>query len=262
MRPLIVATCAALVLVASMAIRADVVTLRSGVKFTDVKAKPSATSHRLYFIDGSTIIISNSQIVSVRPGPTSWTEAVMIEPIRAEAFGHPDISPRESREIAEVPRARAWGPVLKSAVLPGWGQISEGRTVSGANYAVAALLLVHRYWTIRQDHARAEAEYNDPTLTGAVAAQTLTGRVSVTEAAAVNLTYLSAKERQVYRLEKQGNLSLFLLGSLWAWNMLDILSGGAPWEWKWLGNAQNPAHVSLVLCPGREGMLVAVRLIW
>lgn len=240
---------------------ADTVTLRSGIVFYDVKTRPAATSHHVYFIDGGIITLANSLISSVRPGPTTWTEPVFLalkKPPRT-------IKAREATETIPLPRQRSvpWTPILKSTILPGWGQFSEGRKISGSLYAAGAVFLFSRYWTIRQAHSRAEAEYNDPAFTGAVASQTLTGSMSIGQAAMINLTYLSGKEREVYRLEKQGNLTAFLLGSLWAWNLLDIVTEGAPWEWKWLGGGTSKStYLSVTFCPTPKGMLIAARMAW
>ena len=66
---------------------------------------------------------------------------------------------------------------------------------------------------------------------GAVAAQAWSGSLSVFDATLINISYLSRKEQEVYHLQGEGNTMVNLFGFIWAWNMLDIVSGRTLW-WK------------------------------
>jgi len=212
-------------------LRADIVILRSGTRYADVKAQPIGESHRILFPDGGVFVISNSAIRSLKRAPTSWITVQppapqRTIPIRVEPIA-PPARPREP--------AQALSPALKSMILPGWGQHSEGRPLAGLVYSSLSLITFQRYWTYRQQHAAAENDYNDPLPVGIVAAQTATGTLSLAQAALVNAAYLGQKERKVYRIQQQGNNALLVLSAIWFWNILDIGRGGVPWEKRWTG---------------------------
>ncbi|MBI3395065.1 MAG: hypothetical protein HY042_04455 [Spirochaetia bacterium] len=219
---------------------ADVVVLRGGARYDDVKTQPSGESHRILFKDGHINVVPNSQIKSLRRAPTTWTEPVRPEVEQPKKPVEPQTDPRdETPRIEPVVKpaepTRNWGPVFKSALLPGWGQYDEGRSTSAAVYAATYLFAVQRYWTLRNAHAVAQADYNDPLPVGSVAGQTLNGSLTVAQAAVINFAYLSNIERRVHRLQKQGNEMVLIISVAWGWNMLDILRGGTPWERQWFG---------------------------
>lgn len=221
---------------------ADRVALKSGMVYHDVKAEPTGNAHRISFSNGMIKFIPNSQIRSVRPGPLTWR--FPYRPPVQKQLPIPERSPDEKPEKDPVKRpeefrkppestleqtwhpGKDWGPVLKSAFLPGWGQYSIGEKRNGALFAASSLLVFYRYWTLRQQHAAAEADYNDPGPVAAIAAQSQTGAFTVLDVTALNLVYLSAKERRVYRLQNEGNAMLGLFTFLWGWNMLDISCRG------------------------------------
>lgn len=270
----------------STPLRADDVVLRSGVRFRDVKTEPSGHSHRILFRDGRVQVVPNAQIRSLRPAPTTWTKAVPPEPQHEPAAKPVEpvpVAPVEpdppATDIPAVPETNTapengpipdsrpelpakngipWTPVLKSAILPGWGQYSLGREQTGALYAATSLFILQRYWTYRQRHATAEAEYNDPVPVGAVASQTLTGGVSLLDAAATNLIYLSDKERKVHSLEKQGNSMVLAFTLIWGWNMLDILYTGSPWSRERLNSRTMPPRAIPVVTLQKDSITAAV----
>jgi hypothetical protein len=235
---------------------ADIVILRSGVQYTDVKARPTGSAHTLYFRDGSVRRIPNSQIQSVRPMPTTWSRPANSEPIpapqsdlkRQPELPAPSATEAGSRENSilseDATSAFELTPIYKSAILPGWGQYSEGRVASGAAYSLGSLFLWQRYWSLRQRHSVAEADYNDPWPTAAVAAQTLNGNLGVFEAVGINLLYLAQKEAAVFKLETEVNNTVFAISLLWAWNMLDIVFGGLPWERNWFSQQEAAAPLA------------------
>ncbi len=231
------------------ALLADVVILRSGIRYTDVKAEPSADSHRIRFQDGRIQIVPNSEIRSVRPAVTTWSQPHIIEmpnivtnpvPVVSEA---PTVQSPDAGRHGLPSTGRPMIPILKSTIFPGWGQLAEGRNIAGTVYASATLIALQRYWTFRQEHAAAQRDYNNPIPVGLVASQTITGSLGVAEAAAINFMYLSRKESEVYRLQEKGNTILMVLPILWIWNLLDIAYGGVPWEKRWFGSSRDSAPV-------------------
>ena len=272
-----------------LGVHADVVTLKSGIRYYDVRARPRGNLHVVLFQDGRVRRVPNSAIRSLRPGPTTWSKAKRasvprpLGPVRVESEV-PEVAalsriPRERFALDSLPLrprlyepagaelrpaqpSREWGPILKSALLPGWGQYATGRRWTGWAYAGTSLLFLERYWTVRRRHTAAEADYNDPLPVGAVAAQSLTGAIGVGEAAAINLAYLSGKERAVYRLQKRGNNMALLFGLSWVGNILDILHGGPPWEKPWLtaAKAQPTVAWDLRVSPGSFLFVVSMRL--
>jgi len=225
------------------------VVLRSGITYADVKAEPAGQSHRIHFRDGSLQVLPNSLIRSVRPGPTTWTHPVTpIEPPKTviqPSVRTPELptKPLQRTDRPVVAEGSKWGPIVKSAILPGWGQYSQGREVPGALYAIGSVLAFQNYWMYRQKHAAAQREYNDPVPVGAVATQTLTGSVTLSQAAGINLFYLSGIESRVYRLQSQGNAMVVIFGLIWGWNMLDAVYGGMPWEKRWFRSTAS-GHIS------------------
>lgn len=252
MRPILAAAAGLLAVAFSAGVNADSITLKSGVHYNDVKTRPSAGKHTVYFRDGRVLVISNSEIRSVRPNPTTWQKAVRPVPEPKVEIAHPSLHAIMAAGVASrslpLPNAAdnatdKWGPVLRSAVLPGWGQYSSDRPKAGILYASGIALLFQQYWVVRNQHAAAERAYNDPLPVGAVALQSLTGGIGLGEAAAINLTYLAIKERDVFRLQKRGNNLVLLMGLAWSWNMLDIVYGGVPWEADWFGKKDRNAAV-------------------
>jgi hypothetical protein len=69
---------------------------------------------------------------------------------------------------------------------------------------------------------------------GAIVSQSLSGNLTLEQAAITNLAYLAEKERRVFQLQNEGNNILLLLGLLWGWNMFDVIYGGQPWEKQWI----------------------------
>jgi len=225
---------------------ADRVALKSGMVYHDVKAEPTGNAHRISFSNGMIKFIPNSQIRSVRPGPLTWqfpyrppvqkplpvadkkAENTPVDTPEKPTRKRPDELRKPTEATAEQNwhPGKDWGPVLKSAILPGWGQYSIGEKRNGALFAASSLIVFYRYWALRQQHAAAEADYNDPVPVAAIAAQSQTGAFSVLDVTAMNLFYLSEKERRVYRLQNEGNAMLGLFTFLWGWNMLDISCRG------------------------------------
>lgn len=215
-------------------LNADVVILRSGLHYSDVRVQPFAESHRILFSSGRVLIIPNSEIRSVRPGPTTWNQPAQaigsaksrsVEPIHSIT---PSVEQGDSTEKVRLSEYR-WKPIIKSAVFPGWGQYAEGREGAGSLYTISTVLALQQYWTLRQKHEEAERDYNDPRPVAAVVVQAWAGSLSILDAAAINIAYLSQKERQVHNLQEQGNNMASVLMLIWGWNMLDIVSGKALW---------------------------------
>lgn len=227
--------CAATLIVPGM-LRADTIVLRSGIRYADVKVQPVGESHRVFFEDGRVHLISNSDIRSVRRGPTTWTTVRSVDvPKPQEIVPAPEpVKPPPVREPAPL-----LSPLLKSIVAPGWGQYAQGRPLAAALYSSLTLLTFQRYWTYRQQHAAAERDYNDPMPVGLVAAQSTTGVLTVGQASLMNIAYLGQKERKVYAIQRQGNNMFLLLSAVWVWNILDIGRGGVPWERDW-SRVRNP----------------------
>lgn len=276
---------ALIVVLGPASLPADTVVLRSGIRYYDVKTRPVGESHRIAFQNGRVVIAKNSTIRSIRPQATSWRRPTTARKAsrRAETKKAPAGSaelPAEKKMglavrsirpdpdfVVRVPRpppvptkpTREWGPVIKSVLLPGWGQIAVERKVPGFVYAGLSLFVFREYWTLRQEHAAAEAQYNDPVPVGGVAALALTGSLSLTQAAAINLAYLSQQERRVFELQTRGNNALLALGLVWGWNVLDILFGGPPWETTWFASQAVRSGPIYALQPRHDGLGVAVR---
>ena len=219
--------------------RADVVVLRSGVRYSNVKAVPMANSHRVQFPNGRVQTINNFEIQSVRPGPVTWSAPVHAGDHRSEVVTtRPVVPPRvvppaqvSEQKPAPAPAARdELSPVRKSALLPGWGQYAQKRPGASVLFALGTLLTFQNYWTIRQKHAAAERDYNDPIPVGLVAAQTLTGSLGVLQAFTINIAYLSNKERVVFERQNQGNLMFGALVSIWLWNVFDVIYHSPHWH--------------------------------
>ncbi|MBX7057201.1 MAG: hypothetical protein K1X75_04000 [Leptospirales bacterium] len=226
----------ALGIAAGRGLRADTVVLRSGEELLNVRVRPSGAAHTIYFPDGSRRRIANAQIRSIRSLPTSWEQSAQRPPAAAIQPAPAVTAPAGPLEPAlqEMPATgRNLTPIIQSAIWPGWGQYSEGRELHAAVYAIGAGFLLERYWRLRQRHSAAEADYNDPAPTGAVAFQTLNGRLSILQAATINVLYLASKERTVFALEKETNNTAIALSLLWAWNLVDIVFGGPPWQANW-----------------------------
>ena len=242
--------CVCLVCAASARSLADTVVLRSGVQLRNVKTSPIGEMHLIEFEDGTIEKIPNSRIRSLRRAATTWTRNQVKEPEAPKVVTPEPSLPASRRSLA---------PILKSAVLPGWGQISEDRVKTGMAYGAASILVFQRYWTYRQRHAAAQRDYNDPVPVGLVASQSVSGSLTLPQAAAINLAYLSQKEKQVYSLQRKGNNMLALLPAVWAWNMLDIVHGGVPWEKRWLGSAPREQVPVLCISSGPGSITAAVR---
>jgi len=226
--------------IATDIVHADRVALKSGMVYHDVKAEPTGNAHRISFSNGLIKFIPNSQIRSVRPGPLTWPfpyrppvqkplpdkkpENTQVNTPESQTRKRPDetLKPSDTTLEQTLHPGKEWGPVLKSAILPGWGQYSIGEKRSGALFATSSLFVFYRYYALRQQHASAEADYNDPVPVALIASQSQTGAFTVLDVTAMNLAYLSAKERRVYRLQNEGNAMLGLFTFLWSWNMLDI----------------------------------------
>lgn len=235
-------------------LEADTVILRSGLRYADVRAQPVGESHRILFYDGSVKIVLNSEIRSVKRGPTSWAT---IQPPPQEI-----VPPRIEPAPPVVPRPQSpwtFTPAMKSMLLPGWGQYAQGRPLAGAIYASLALATFSRYWIYRQRHSAAEADYNDPLPVGLVAAQSTTGALTIGQAALFNTAYLAQKETKVYQIQRQGNNTLMLLSFIWLWNMLDIGRGGVPWEKQWTGVQQQNRAPEFTVSLGRGSVGFAAR---
>lgn len=115
-------------------------------------------------------------------------------------------------------------------LLPGWGQYAQKRRGAAALFALGAIVTLQNYWTARQAHAAAESDYNDPVPVGLVAAQTLTGSLSILQAFTINIAYLSGKENVVFKRQNEGNLMLGALVSIWFWNVLDVIFHSDHWK--------------------------------
>lgn len=240
-------------------VHADTVILRSGQRHDDVKTRPSGASHIIYLRDGRSFRVPNGSIRSLRPGPTSWSQP-------APAAGRRRPRPRTILPVyAEPPSpalsssGEALPPWIKSAILPGWGQYAEDRKWSGIAYAAATALALQYYWGQRQAHSAAEADYNDPLPTGAIAAQTLNGSLSIVQAASINLVYLGAREQEVFRLERRVNNTVLALALIWTWNMLDIFSQGRPWSGELLSQQRDAPEATVVAEVGLD--FVGVRIL-
>ncbi|MCE9597368.1 MAG: hypothetical protein K8S54_05310 [Spirochaetia bacterium] len=243
----------------SVNLHADTVVLKSGVRYNDVKAEPIAQFHRIRFSDGRVEVLPNSIIRSVRPGATSWSQVYI--PVVPQKIPDP-VVPRPEIPLnpVKVP-AFVLTPTMKSVVFPGWGQYAEQRRITGAVYAAAGVLALERYWYFRQKHAAAERQYNDPIPVGIVASQSLTGSLSLVDAALINFVYLAGQEKKVYKLQNQGNSMIMAYGLVWAWNLFDIRAGGLPWERGWVGSARPVAHGTRpILYLQKDGLGVMVRI--
>ncbi len=262
----------------ALSLRADTIVLTSGVRYTDVKARPSGQSHVVSFRDGRVLRVPNRSIRSLRPGATTWTRPQVAVRKRADT-GTAAAKTNPKREATQRRRAtrlvritrgdprtivpgRPWGPLVKSAILPGWGQYSLERRLVGTIFAGAAVSAFAEYWSVRTRHANAERRYNDPTVVGLVSAQTLTGTLSLGQAAMLNLGYLGAIERRVIALERRGNLVAALLGIVWGWNMLDIYYGGPPWERPWFGRSVDSRKRTWSLSLERDRVSLGIQLRW
>lgn len=224
----------------SIRLEADVVVLRSGVRYPDVKAQPFGTAHRVVFVDGRVEWIPNSMIRSVRPGPTSWNQTQPVEPQKIPVDPPKTDPTPPQREVVKpavvvAPTGFRLTPAMKSVIFPGWGQLDQGRSRTGIAFAAAGAIALQQYWSYRQKHAAAERDYNDPVPVSAIASQSLSGSMSVTNVAVINFLYLASKERTVYKLQNRGNTMIGLYGLIWAVNLMDIRQGGMPWEVRWLG---------------------------
>ena len=121
-------------------------------------------------------------------------------------------------------------PVLKSAILPGWGQFAQERTGAAALFALGVFFTFQNYWTVRQAHAAAERDYNDPVPVGLVAAQALVAPLGIGQAFAINFGYLSNKESSVLDRQREGNMMLGAVLSIWFWNILDVIFHSDHWK--------------------------------
>ncbi|MBL8020165.1 MAG: hypothetical protein JNM27_10915 [Leptospirales bacterium] len=248
----------------SFRLEADVVVLRSGVRYPDVKAQPFGTAHRVVFSDGRVEWIPNSMIRSVRPAPTSWNQIQPVEPQKVPVDPprtEPTPPQREVVKPVVVPTGFRLTPAMKSVIFPGWGQLDEGRRGTGIAFAAAGAIALQQYWTYRQRHAAAERDYNDPVPVGAIASQSLSGSISVTNVAVINFLYLASKEKTVYKLQNRGNTMIGLYGLIWAVNLMDIRQGGMPWEVRWLGLRRGPeARVQPIFYMQKDGFAAMLRI--
>ncbi len=251
----------------SSSLKADTVILRSGTTYTNVITEPFSGSHKIQFSNGSILILSNSKIRSLRPGPIKWGQSLpTVKKLEPQPMESPSPHPAppvvlpEEQEEPEIgllqPKGYRWGPLLKSSILPGWGQYSEGRKWSGFLFAASSMIALQKYWTLRQKHAAAESDYNDPIPVGLVSAQAWTGSISIMEAAAINLTYLSQKESLVNRLQKQGNTMVGVLTIIWGWSIFDIVSGSFTLTHK---NSTVSFALSLIFQLQNDSMTVGIR---
>ena len=116
-----------------------------------------------------------------------------------------------------VERSRGLSPLVRSMILPGWGQYSTGHEWRGGLFFTAAVLSTGYYWNYRQEMRAAEARYNDMTVTGSLALA-MPGASGI----AASYLYLDGIKQESYALAQKGNNSLGALGLVWLWNVVDI----------------------------------------
>ncbi len=243
-------------------LRADTVELRSGVIFADVKAEPLGKSHRIRFGSGRVRMVANSAIHSVRPSPVRWNHPLVVRLVTQMVSppGQPTVPPENPSSESSTKIGINWGPILKSAILPGWGQYSVGRKWTGALYSTLTIYALERYWELRQKHATAQDEYNDPIPVSMVSYQAMIGAITIPQAGAINLAYLSQKEREVNKLETEGNNMVALLAFVWGWNMVDIAFGKSIWEKVFPGSGPGNQKIGFGVLVQRNSIMAGVRI--
>jgi len=109
-------------------------------------------------------------------------------------------SPLAAEEVRKSESARAFGPLEKSLLVPGWGQLSEKRYVEGALFLAAEALCV---WGIFASDHRGNESY-------------ALYQNAKNEDEAVNARRLAEK------YDSRRNQFLLGAASVWAANLLDI----------------------------------------
>ena len=238
-------------------IRSDVVHLKNGRSFHNVKTLNQGDSLFLVFAAGRVKRLRPGEIKKVVVKPVRWKKSVSrarLERLIREAVRRETEDMKKSvrkemkktaaqaartetnrlRRLDEQKRAllqkrereksrRRWNAFFRSAILPGWGQYYRGDTVQGLGYLAGSLFFLTRHRGLRRAHAKTQREYSDavPPLLGVTAFGP--------RASYLNYAYLRDRRRVLLLKERAANRVLGLLGAVYALNLLDaaFLNGPA-----------------------------------
>jgi len=184
-------------------LRADIVVLKNGTTYANVRAFPAGGVHRIMFQNGQAVVVPNAQIAKVRIAPVYWPPPKPVEK-----------PPEKVEKPVEKPATLALGPVLKSTILPGWGQASLGHYGRGAFFLGITGATAAQYWTYRGLHAEAQAAYSEQATPAFLSLQGNQGYLMFAG-------ILQQEKKVLLQREYQTNTMAAILGILWGWNIVD-----------------------------------------
>ena len=205
---------------------ADTVVLRAGGTLVNVVTVPAENGTLVIFRTGQVRKLADGDVLRVRIGPVSWppglsgsavnqlVEERVSEFLRREKAGKSAVSAvGHHRE-----QAGTGGFLWRSALIPGWGQWSAGRTTRGLGFFAASLgsaLIALHY---RGERSAAEADFEAAVLLGGGA--NLLGPLSLPASFLAFRQGRRAEERTKSAEDKMNAALLFSVLS-YGWNLLD-----------------------------------------
>lgn len=176
-----------------------------------------------------------------RPNPDSMGEHPTSDPLAYRGDGN-----EGQAFFFSVPTMT---PLLRSLIVPGWGQFSTGYNFRGSLFLTTSTVLLGRYAGIYRSHSVTEKKYNDPWTTSAIAmaAPGINGIL-------LNVLYLHRVEGEVGRLEKSGNDTLWMLGFVWLINVADIIRIGEMETFSLQAGLKSPSDAGPEGAPGEESL--------
>lgn len=179
--------------------------MKNGTTYANVRAFPAGGVHRILFQNGQAVVVPNAQIAKVRIAAVYWPPPKPIEKPAEKV---------EKIEKSEEPSGLALGPVLKSTILPGWGQASLGHYGRAGFFLGTTGVTAAQYWTYREQHAAAQAAYSEQVTPAFLSLQGNQGYL-------IFAGILQQEKKVLLQREYQTNSMAGLLGFLWGWNILD-----------------------------------------
>ncbi len=215
---------------------ADSVTLKTGETLENVMVVSiSQTIVTVKFQNGNIIEYSKTQVQSLRRRPVEWPVVTEPEKIDEKPKAAETEKPNEiDKPVHELPpiqqpvlqqeainrQPTARGALLRSAILPGWGQLYQGRNYAGAAFIAATILGIRQMSSYYGSYTEARRGYNASSqymAASLVAPSTI--RVGMF---AYGLAETKTKQGEMSSAVLRFNLiGTFFIG-LYVWNFVDI----------------------------------------
>ena len=210
---------------------ADIVVLKDGSSLRNVVTVPTENGTLVVMRSGQVRKYTAHEVLRVRIGPVAWPPG--LNRAHVDKIVEKRVAEFLSKEKARQPTEEVRGPVrpsgrrapgsnqqsiLRSAVLPGWGQWAGGRTGRGLAFFGAALGSTLGFLYFRGERNAAEADFRAAVEIGSAA--------NALGSLALPLSFVAFQagqqaEARVKSSAGRADASLFLLAVAYGWNLLD-----------------------------------------